>query len=275
MNRRSFLGAVPAALLLARGLARTDASQHIDKLGAQLYTVRRQLQMDFDRTLSKVAAIGYREVELGSYFGRDPKQVRASLDLAGLVAPSGHFDYGDLGDKWPAILEGAKVIGHEYVVCPWIDEKLRRQPDIWQRAAATFNRAGELARKAGLQFAYHNHAFEFEPVNGRLPYDVLLSEMDPDLVKLELDLFWIEKGGADPVAYFRKYPGRFPMVHLKGRDARGEMAPVAPSNTIDWKSVLSRSHEAGIRHYFVEHDNPPDPFDSLQQSYHYLHDLRF
>jgi sugar phosphate isomerase/epimerase len=126
-----------------------------------------------------------------------------------------------------------------------------------------------------MQFAYHNHSFEFEPVDGKLPYDMLLAETDPKLVKMEMDLYWTVKGGADPLTYFKRYPGRFPLVHVKGMDKSGNMASVNASNSIDWKKIFAHSEEAGIRHYIVEHDNPTDPFESLKESYGYLEQLRF
>jgi len=275
MNRRTFLGTVTAATLLTRRFSWAADNGKIDKIGVQLYTVRNLMKEDFDGTLAKVAGIGYREVEFAGYFERSPKDVKASLDRAGLVSPSAHFDYGYLGDKWPGILEGAHVIGQQYIVCPWIDEKIRKQPGSWQRAAETFNRAGEAAKKAGIQFAYHNHWFEFVPVDGKLPYDILLKETDPNLVKMEMDLFWTIKGGGDPLAYFDRYPGRFPLVHMKGRDKSGNMSPLAADNSIDWKALLAQSEKAGIQHYFVEHDKPKAPLDSIRASFQYLEQLRF
>ena len=274
MNRRTFVATMAAATLLStrRGWA---SNQVIQRVGLQLYTVRRSLQQDFDGTLAKVAAIGYREVEFAGYFGRSPKDVKASLDRVGLVSPSSHVDYNTLDDKWPSMLEAATILGQQYIVCPSVDEKLRQQLSGWQRAVATFNRAGETARQAGIQFAYHNHSFEFEPVEGRLPYDILLQETDPQLVKMEMDIFWLVKGGADPLAYFHRFPGRFPLVHVKGRDKNGEMTAVAADNSIDWKKVFTRSEEAGIQHYFVEHDNPTDEFASIRASFDYLHRLQF
>jgi len=108
-----------------------------------------------------------------------------------------------------------------------------------------------------------------------LPYDMLLAETDPKLVKMEMDLYWIVKGGADPLTYFKRYPGRFPLVHVKGRDKDGNMASVSADNSIDWKKIFAHSEEAGIRHYIVEHDNPASPLGSLQESYRYLEQLRF
>lgn len=274
MNRRTFLGTMTAATLLARGVARAFDAQKIGKLGAELYTVRDQLKADFDGTLAKVAAIGYREVEFAGYFGHDPKQVKAALSAHGLVSPSAHFPYDQITTKMAEVLESAHAIGHEYVVCPFIDEKLRKQPG-WKAIAESLNKAGEATQKAGMQFAYHNHSFEFEPVDGKLPYDILLAETDPKLVKMEMDLYWIVKGGADPLMYFKRYPGRFPLVHVKGRDKDGNMASVSADNSIDWKKIFAHSEEAGIRHYIVEHDNPPSPFESLETSYQYLEQLRF
>jgi sugar phosphate isomerase/epimerase len=263
-----------AATLLARGMARAFDARKIGKLGAELYTVRDQLKADFDGTLAKVAAIGYREVEFAGYLGHDPKQVNAALSAHGLVSPSAHFPYDQMTTNLPEVLESAHTVGHQYVVCPFIDEKLRKQPG-WKAIAESFNKAGEAARKAGIQFAYHNHSFEFEPVEGKLPYDILLAETDPKLVKMEMDLYWIVKGGADPLTYFKRYPGRFPLVHVKGRDKQGNMASVSADNSIDWKKIFEHSEEAGIRHYIVEHDNPPSPFESLEESYRYLEQLRF
>ena len=141
---------------------------------------------------------------------------------------------------------------------PWIDDKVRKQPDGFKRAAETFNRAGEATKKAGMQFAYHNHWFEYIPVNGELPYDTLLEESDPDLVKMELDLCWITLGGQDPVKYFDRYPGRFPLVHVKDLtsvppitaadkqnfgDSMKEMTEVG-SGVIDWKRIFAQSEKA-------------------------------
>jgi sugar phosphate isomerase/epimerase len=275
MDRRTFLGTMTAAALLARGVARAFDDHKIDHLGAELYTVREQMKADFDGTLAKVASIGYREVEFAGYLGHDPKQVKAVIDSHGLAAPSAHFPYDQVTTNLSAVLDSAHIVGHEYVVCPFIDEKMRKQPGVWKQIAENFNRAGEAAQKAGIQFAYHNHSFEFEPVDGKLPYDMLLAETDPKLVKMEMDLYWIVKGGADPLTYFKRYPGRFPLVHVKGRDKDGNMASVSADNSIDWKKIFAHSEEAGIRHYIVEHDNPASPFGSLQESYRYLEQLRF
>ena len=285
IDRRAFIGAVGAAWVVG---VRMEAKK-IQRLGMQLYTVRTEMEKDVDATLARVAALGYKEVEFAGYFKRTPAQIRDGLKKAGLTAPAAHVDYPSLTqEKLPAVIEAAQVIGHRYLVNPWIDETVRKEPDIWKRVADTFNRTGAATQKAGIQFAYHNHHFEFAPSDGKLPYELLLEQCDPKLVKMELDLCWISAAGQDPLDYFSKYPGRFPLVHVKGLSKKpdaGASAPiqsVMPSLTdvgsndvIDWKRIFARSEQAGIQHYFVEHDIPKDPFESLKASYGYVKGLNF
>jgi sugar phosphate isomerase/epimerase len=293
MNRRTFIGRIGGGLLAVPAAARVFAQEHrMERIGMQLYTVRDAMAKDVDGTLAKVAAIGYREVEFAGYFDKKPQEIRAMLDRHGLTAPSTHIGYDLLGDKFQQVIDDSLTIGHRFIVNPWIDESIRNQPGAWQRAAEAFNKAGEAAKKAGLQFAYHNHHFEFVPtVEGRTPMDVLLTSCDPALVKIELDLCWASAAGQDPVALFQKHPGRFPLVHLKDLEkippgaAQWKTAPpietLLPdvtdvgSGVIDWKRILSHASEAGIQHSFVEHDQPAAPFQSLEASYKYVQGLRF
>lgn len=291
MDRRHFLGTISAATLLGRHLSFANDEHRIQKIGVQLYTVRGEMKKDFEGTIAKVAQIGYKEVEFAGYFDHSPKDIRAILDRNGLTGPSAHVDYKVLApDQWPQALEAGKIVGHEYIVNPWVPEELRRTPDDWKRVADNFNRAGSESKKAGIQFAYHNHWFEFQPLSdGQLPYDILLKSCDATMVKMELDLCWITVAGKDPLQYFSRSPGRFPLVHVK--DTKGipqadatkaqnfgssmkEMTEVG-SGIIDWKRIFAKSGEAGIKHYFVEHDNPSSPFDSITKSYQYLAALRF
>jgi sugar phosphate isomerase/epimerase len=292
MNRRAFLetaGSVTAATLLTNKLGWAAGEHKINHLGVQLYTVRDKMKDDFDGTIAKVASIGYKEVEFAGYFGRTPQQVRAALDKNGLVAPSSHVQWDELDDKFPSVIEGAKVMGMSYIVQPWIPEELRKSPDIWKKAADKFNQCGAQTKKAGIQFAYHNHWFEFLPLEGgQLPYDILLKECDKDLVKMEMDLCWITVAGQDPVKYFNAYPGRFPLVHVKdvktlpkistgGAQNFGDTVDLTEvgSGTINWKRIFEHSETAGIKHYIVEHDHPKDPFASIKTSYDYLTNLRW
>jgi sugar phosphate isomerase/epimerase len=291
MNRRTFLetaSTVTAATLLTSRLGWAAGDHKIDKVGLQLYTVRDRMKDDFDGTIAKVAQIGYKEVEFAGYFGRTGQQVRAACDKNGLAAVATHVQYDELDDKFPAVVETSKAIGLEYIVCPWIPEELRKSPDIWKEAAAKFNHCGELSKKAGMQFAYHNHWFEFLPADGKLPYDQLLKECDGNLVKMEMDLCWITAAGGDPLKYFNLYPGRFPLVHVKdlktlphitagGAQNYGDTVDLTEvgSGLIDWKKIFAQSEKAGIKHYIVEHDHPKQPFDSIAKSYDYLNKLRW
>ena len=291
MNRRTFLEAastVTAATLLTSRLGWAAGDHKIAKVGLQLYTVRDLMKSDFDGTIAKVAQIGYKEVEFAGYFGRTGQQVRAVCDKNGLAPIATHVQYDELDDKFPGVIETSKAIGLEYIVCPWIPEELRKSPDIWKQASAKFNHCGELSKKAGMQFAYHNHWFEFLPVDGKLPYDQLLKECDPNLVKMEMDLCWITAAGGDPLKYFNLYPGRFPLVHVKdlktlphitagGSQNYGDTVDLTEvgSGLIDWKRIFAQSEKAGIKHYIVEHDHPKQPFDSIAKSYDYLNKLRW
>jgi len=294
MNRRTFIATSIAAAVAGTRPAWSAETFHIDRVGLQLYTVRDLMKKDFDGTIAKVAQIGYKEVEFAGYYDRSPQDVRAILEKDGLTSPSTHVGYDIVEKKWSEALDAAHTIGHTFVVCPWIDAKQRKTPDGWKRAAELFNHAGEAAQKAGIQFAYHNHAFEFEPseaLGGKLPYDFLLAETDPNLVKMEMDLCWITVGGQDPVKYFDRYPGRFPLVHVKdwttkgpgGNDyggatgaskKPGHMTDVGQGE-IDFKRIFAQSSKAGIQHYFVENDEPKSAFEDIKISYDYLAKLKF
>ena len=277
IDRREFIGtmgavAVGAVLPACRP---APAAARLSQIGVQLYTVRSLMDKDVERTLAGVAAAGYTEVEFAGYFKKTPAEIKAMLDRHGLVSPSVHSGSMAPAD-WAEALEAANVIGHKFIVMPWIPVERRKTLDDWKQVAADFNRVAASAKAAGVQFAYHNHDFEFPLVEGKVPYDVLLAETDPNLVKLEIDLYWITKGGQDPLAYFARWPGRIPLVHVK--DGKGPpdwaMTEVG-SGSIDWKRIFAKSQQAGIQHYFVEHDQPADPIASITASCAYLKKLEF
>ena len=275
-TRREFLGTV-GALLVSAGLPPTRASgsrSHVTKLdpiGLQLYTVRDAMKKDFAGTLARVAQIGYQEVEFAGYFGHSPQEISSLLKRNGLASPSAHIGMPVLGPEWDRTIADALVVGHQYLVCPWIDEKYRTV-DGFKLVAELFNHAGERAKSAGIQFAFHNNTYEFTPVSGKIPYDLLLAETEPALVVMEMDVFWLRNGGADPVDYFSRYPGRFQMLHIKDMDAAKKMVDVG-KGVIDWKAILRARKLAGTKHMFVEHDAPKDPFASIADSLAYLRSL--
>ena len=274
-NRREFLGSVGALLASTRlaGIRGSGVAEltRLGPVGVQLYTVRGELKKDFGGTLSRVAQIGYKEVEFAGYFGHSPEDVSLLLKENGLSAPSAHIGFPVLGAEWDKIIADALVIGHRYLVCPSIDDKYRTV-DGYKQVAELFNHAGERARSAGIQFGYHNHMYEFIAIDGQIPYDLLIAQTDPGLVVMEMDIFWLRSGGGDPLDYFGRYPGRFPMLHLKDMDAAKKMTDVG-KGVIDWKTILGRRPLAGTKHIFVEHDEPKDPFASIRDSYAYLRAL--
>ena len=246
-----------------------------DKVGIQLYTVRDQMKADFEGTLAHIAEIGYKEVEFAGYFDHAPADVKAILNRHGLAAPSTHVAFEN-DEKWKAALDTAKTIGHEYIVMPWIPQERRKTLDDWKNFAQVFNHAAQMAHDAGIQFAYHNHDFEFPKMDGQVPYDVLLQNTDPKLVQLEIDLYWITKAGQDPLAYFSRWPGRVPLVHVKDSAGPPEHKMVdVGQGKIEWKRIFAKREQAGIKHFFVEHDQPPQPFDDIAASYKYLSQLEF
>lgn len=295
MNRRTFLETmtgVTAAAVLTRNLSWAEQVHKIARVGIQCYSCRDVLNQDFDGTMAKLASFGYKEVELGFYTDKPAKEVRAIIDRHGLVCPSAGHNYKDIVEKWPALADRCHTIGHRYVVIPTVDDEFFQQPEPYKRAAESFNKSGAVAKKDGIQLAYHCHWREFVPdAGGKRPYDVLLEESDPDLLKMEMDLGWTNIGHADPLHYFAKYPGRFPLVHVKdftkippestvygghfdGDEVVPDMTDVG-HGVIDWKRIFMHSEQAGIKHYFVENDKPADPMRFARVSCDYLTKLRF
>lgn len=250
----------------------------LDRIGLQLYTVRRDMQADFDRTLSRVAAIGYKAVEFAGYFGRSPASVRATLHRNGLTAPSAHIGTAAaLRSGLEKTIEDARIIGHNYLVVAFLDAEDRRTLDDYRRVADLLNAAGATARDAGLRLGYHNHDFEFAAIEGRIPYDILLERTNSALVAMEMDLYWVTKGGQSPLDYIARHPGRFELVHVKDMDASPQQQIVdVGRGTIDFPRIFAQRQRAGIQHFFVERDNAGrSAIASAQVSYDYLAALKF
>lgn len=257
--------------------------------GVQLYTVRELMKQDFRGTLTRIAALGYREVEFSGYFGQSPKTIRTLLDDLGLAAPSAHAGDALLGPDATRAIDDALTVGHRYLVVAWVAPEQWRDLDGWKRRAQAFNRAGELCRRAGLQFCYHNHHFEFAQIQGQRPYDLLLADCDAQLVQMELDLCWAAAARQDALQLLRDHPGRFPLVHLKqlralprldGGDVlslrmeeAGELMTEVGPGVVDFKRLLADPASRGIRHFFVEHDQPAAPLQSVATSLRYLRSL--
>jgi sugar phosphate isomerase/epimerase len=268
MDRRQFL---LAAAVVAAGCSRrsepvTDVAAQTAPLGLQLYTVRDLMAEDAAATLALVAEIGYREVEFAGYFDWTPADMRKLLSDTGLAAPSTHIGYEDFAANVGRVVEHAAAVGHEFVVVPAVPEGERATLDDYLRHAENFNRWSEACGKAGLRFGYHNHMFEFDAIDGRIPYDVLLSETDPEGVQMELDLAWATGGNADALAYFQAWPGRFPLCHLKDITEAREETDIGDGQ-VAFAEILAQAGQAGLEHGFVERDHPADARASIRRNY--------
>lgn len=258
-------------------IGEASAKGKLSGIGLQLYTVRRSLEQDFEITLRRIAALGIKEVEFAGYFDRSPKRINKLLRSLGLASPSAHISTETLRKGLPQAIEAAKIIGHKYLVLGYLPEGERRSLDDYRKLIKLLDRAGEECRKAGLQFAYHNHDFEFVAIDGKMPYDLILAETDARTVKMELDLYWITKAGLSPISYFEKYPGRFPLVHVKDMDGTPrKFFTEVGGGVIDFGTIFSKANEAGIKHYFIEQDETPgEPLESVKISLKNLKALKF
>ena len=255
------LGRAAAGTLAAS--ARIAAPAHVP--GIQLYTVRTLMQNDFDGTLAALAKMGYKEFEFAGYYGRDPRALRHQLDDLGVTTPSAHIPLETLRNGLGPALDAAGVLGHQYIVCPYIVEA-DRTPESFTRIADDLGRIGREVKARGMQLAYHNHDFEFKPMpDGKLPYDMILARTDPSLVKMEVDLYWITFAGQDALKYITAHPERFPLCHVKDLSRMGGKAHMADvgQGSIDFKAIFAR---AQFRHYFVERDDTTDPLTSARVS---------
>jgi len=267
LNRRQCIKAAGAAgVTLAMGMTGMTRAETERVAGVQLYTLRASMAEDVASTLRAVAEIGYREVEFAGYFDHSPKEIRLLLSRYGLRSPSTHVPGSVLRDDAAAFVETAAEIGHDYVTLAWMEESLRQTAADWHLWAADMNRLGELCRQQGMRAAYHNHDFEFAEIDGVVPFELLLAETDPALVDFELDFYWVQKAGRDIRDVLAAAGGRVTMAHIKDMDDAGNMVDVGTGN-IDFAGILRDPVAASIRHAFVEHDNPADPFLTVAVGY--------
>jgi sugar phosphate isomerase/epimerase len=275
ISRKQFLRTSALALSLPLFNQGDIWAKSMKKVGLQLYTLRNELGKDPEGTLKKVAEIGYKEVETfgyanGKFLGKTPGEFKSFLRGLGLSTPSGHYMPNNLKKDWRMVVDHAAEAGQKYMICAFLFPQDRKTADDYKKLGELFNESGEVCKKAGIQFGYHNHDFEFQPLDGQLPYDLLLKETDPKLVKMELDLYWATHAGIDPLELFRKNPGRFPLVHLKdmAKTEKREFAEVG-TGSIDFQRILDARKLAGIKHYFVEQDavTTGTPLEAIAVSY--------
>jgi sugar phosphate isomerase/epimerase len=256
------LAAMPGSIALAANKPTTSTA-----VGLQLYTLRDMMAVSLPATLKLVAAVGYKELEFAGYFEHSPSEIKTILHNEGLTAPSAHIGLAEFDNGINGVIDHALEVGHQYVVIPYLTEEQRGTGiDVYKKLAQRCNIIGEACNKAGLQLAYHNHAFEFEIRDGQLPYDVLLNETDKNLMSMEMDLFWMFKAKKDPLAYFKQHPGRFKLWHVKDMDEAGNFADVG-AGTIDFAPIFAQSTLSGVEHRFVERDKTDDKLSTIQQGY--------
>ena len=287
VTRRSFLGSALGGAVAGAGVGTYDlwaagALAWPGPIGLEIYTVRDQYAKDPAGVLKQIAAVGYREVEIS------PSAMSASLksDLraAGLTAPSGYFEDPKTFEEWKKALEMGKDYELRYVV---VGDNPRLNAEAWKRRADFYSQCGALASSAGMQFCYHAHFNEFAQTDNSCGYDIMLAQCEAKHLKIEMDVFWAVYAGVDPVTYFHRYPGRFPLLHIKdlyknvavdphespADDGPNPFAPVGQGK-IDWARIFAHAGEAGAQHIFVEQDrcNMP-PLEAIKISFNYLKNL--
>ncbi|RYE24497.1 MAG: sugar phosphate isomerase/epimerase [Sphingobacteriaceae bacterium] len=287
-TRRSFIkssAVYSASLFVAPALLNYNHKY----IGLQLYTVRDAMQSDPAATLAKVSKLGYNSVEGATYtgtqkfYGMEAAEFSRLLKQNGLIMPSSHYRLGDekmngetpkgtIMQDWGKAVDDAAAVGIKFMVCAYLSETERGGTDRYKQISEHLNKAGETCKKAGIQLCYHNHDFEFKKEDGKFMYEVLLANTDKNLVKMEMDMYWINKAGQDPVALINKYPGRFPLWHVKDMDKTPEKNFTEVGNgSIDFKKIFKAADKAGLQYFFVEQDRTPgDPFNSIIQSISYI-----
>ena len=288
-NRRKFLKNSAwglAAMAMGAGRGADLFAQPLGiPIGLELWTVRRELEEDLVGTLKKVAAIGYKKVEMFTFYGRKASEIRQILASNGLTCPSAHYVTPMMKSGWEKHIEYASEVGIKYMICAILDASERRSLDDYRMLADLFNKVGEQCKKAGIQFAYHNHNFEFRSYGGVMGYDELLRRTDPDLMKLQMDCFWVTHAGRDPVDYLRRLGERIHLLHIKDlkagypptttMDPRVGLFAEVGSGEIDWPRIFTAARNTGVKHYYVEQDEcERPPLESIKISYEYLENLK-
>ena len=270
INRRQLLTASAAAgVVAATGIPSTANAQTKRLSGVQLYTVRDSMAKDVEKTLQAIAGIGYREVEFAGYFTRPAKEIKQMLARFDLVSPSTPVHGETVQQDKAPFVDLAAEIGHDYVTIAYMQPENRQTADDWKRWVEVANRLGEACRKNGMRAAYHNHDFEFQTIDGIVPFELLLAETDPGLLDFEVDFYWVREAGLSIRDVLAMAPERMVLSHIKDRHVDGRMVDVG-DGTIDFGAILADPVAASIRHCFVEHDIPDDPFRSVSASHQVL-----
>ena len=284
IQRREFL---KTASVLTSGLMLTGISNGLtgcasskvnaavnNNFGLQLYTLREDLPKDPKGVLRQVASFGYKQLEgyegpQGIYWGMKNTEFKQFIGDLGMNMVSSHCRWEDNLEKKAA---EAAEIGMKWLMCPYLGPNPKI--DFYKQAAEKFNKAGDICKKAGIRFAYHNHDYSFKPVEGQLPQDVMMQGTDASLVDHEMDIYWVVAAGADPIAWFNKYPDRFKLAHVK--DRKGNESVVLGTGTIDFKTILKEGHKKGLEYYIVEQEayTGTTPIAAVQADAEYMKNFK-
>ena len=276
-TRRDFLknsGALAmGAMIFPTGSGYADK---VKNPGIQLYTFRKEMLADAMGTLKQLAELGIKQIESagsakGYYYGFTPKEMKDNCKSLGMTLRSGHIH---LDDKLEQTIHDAATAEQEYLICSSMPSK-GQTVDNYKKVADAFNKAGEQCKKHNIKFGYHNHEYEFESENGKVLYDVLLEETDPALVCMELDLGWVVVPGKDPLAYFNKYPGRFPLWHLKDMDLVKKHSTEFGKGGLNIQKMFDHAKESGLQYYFIEQEEyTSTPLESMRENMAYLKKIK-
>lgn len=230
--------------------------------------------------LREIARLGYKELEFGGNFGMNIPELKKFLKETGLKALIGSTSMQAMNNTelLKKDIEQCQLLDQKFIVCywPWTDDGKNKNLDDWKQVAEKLNRGGEICKKNGLQLLYHNHDLEFKPTEGKMPFDTLMVHLDKKYVNIELDLYWITKGGQSAIEYIKKYPGRYPVFHVKDMDHTSEKSfACVGEGQIDFPAIFRLNKTAGAKHFIVEHDNPANPKECITESANYLSKLRF
>jgi sugar phosphate isomerase/epimerase len=289
-NRRSFLkatGTLASGLLIGRSAFSMDdfstSGSRIKKFGLQLYSLRTDLPKDPKGVLKQVAAFGYKQIESyegkdGMFWGMTNKEFKKYMDELGMTIVSSHCN---INSDFETKAAQAGEIGMKYLICPSLGGA-NKSIDDFKRAVDKFNACGDICKKNGLRFAYHNHGYSFEQMDGQLPQDILMQGTNKDTVDFEMDIYWVVTAGADPIAWFEKYPGRWKLCHVKDRRKGAEPKDHDASidlgtGNIDFKKILKAGKSKGLEYFIVEqerYDNST-PLKSAEVDAAYMKKFKF
>lgn len=271
--------------LYSCGISNSLKKDH--RLAIQLYTIREAISKNLEEALEKLAALGFKDLEIygydGTFFGKTKAEFQSVLNNTGLKVISSHHQTGvidngngTLINNWEKSVEDLSFIGSKYMVCSYLVPE-ERTPENYIKLPELLNKSAEITQHSGIQFAYHNHDFEFEKLgDNQLIYDFILENTSPDLVKMELDLYWITKAGFDPLDYFEKHSGRFPLWHVKDMQKDTKNFAEIGNGIIDFKRIFEAKEKAGLEYWFVEQDSSDkDIFESITISKKYIEDTSF